>query len=231
MAFSLHEAADAATLAHSLAESIAGTISSAVETRGQAGLVVSGGRTPEPLFDRLAQRALPWAQTAITLADERWVDADHPASNEAFVRRRLITGHARDARFVPLKTDHPSPDHGVPTAHNAMTAMPRPFDLVVLGMGDDGHTASLFPNMPGLAAALDPSSRSHCVAGLAPAEPRQRISLTLAALIDTRRLVLHVTGQTKRVIIDQVMAGTAGDLPIATVLGRARVSVEIFWAP
>jgi 6-phosphogluconolactonase len=225
-----HRHASAQALAAALAQQLASTLISACRDRGAATLVVSGGRTPLPLFEQLRDAVLDWQRVWITLADERWVDPDAASSNEQLLRGSLLTGAARAAQFVPLKNAAPDAAAGADLAWRALQALPRPFDVVILGMGDDGHTASLFPGSPGLQAALDPRSAPACVAMTAPVAPRERVSLNLAALLQARRLILHISGEHKWQLYQ---AGRAGDpaLPISAVLAQTAVPVEVYWSP
>jgi 6-phosphogluconolactonase len=150
--------ADMATLSADLANEIAASLTAAIAARGTASLVVSGGRSPVKLFECLRVQPLDWRQVCIALADERWVDADDPASNERLVRENLLKENAAAARFLGLKNGAPTPDIGAVSAWETFARVPRPFDAVVLGMGDDGHTASLFPGSPNLASALNPAA-------------------------------------------------------------------------
>ena len=227
-----HRFDDSSELARRLAESIAGDLAAAVDSRGAASLVVSGGSTPRPLFDELSRRPLAWEQVSVTLADERWVAADHEASNEALVRRHLLTEEASEARWVGLTDSSETPEDGCDEIEGRLRSVPRPFDVVVLGMGGDGHTASLFPGAAELADGLDPANERLCLAVRPPEAPYPRLSLTLAALLASRRIVLHVTGQQKWAVYQQALAdGPAEELPIRAVLRGAEDRVEVFWAP
>lgn len=214
---------DRATMAGTLADELAGEIVRAVATRGRAGLVVSGGTTPEPLFRALAVRDLPWGSVVVTLADERLVPSDHPASNEALVRRTLLSGPASAARFIAL-------DDGM------LAGFPWPADLVLLGMGEDGHTASLFPGAEGLTAALDPANPARVVPvvprPLPSAAPFPRRSLTLAALLDSRRILLLLAGADKLDTLAAARApGEVAAMPIRAILRQTRVKLDICHAP
>jgi 6-phosphogluconolactonase len=224
---------DRQELAPSLARSIAADLDAAVGRRGLASLVVSGGSTPRPLFAELCRHRLPWDRVAVTLADERWVDADDEASNEALVRRHLLVGEAAAARWTGLKTGGATPEEGRDEAEERLRQMPRPFDVVVLGMGTDGHTASLFPAAPELAAGLDLESGRLCLAVHPPAAPHPRISLTLRALLDSRRIVLHLTGEDKLDVYRRALAdGPVEEMPVRAVLrATLPLRVEMYWAP
>lgn len=220
------------SLAASLAESIAEALRRGVEARGRASLVVSGGSTPVPLFHQLSRELVPWSRVTVTLADERWVPGDHDASNENLVRRHLLQGDAEAATFVGLYRDAPTPEAGRAACEAALAEIPRPFDIVVLGMGTDGHTASLFPGSDELAAGLDLDTEHLCL----PVHPRDaahpRMSLTLRALLESRRMIVHLTGDAKwRVYRRALGPGPVEELPIRAVLGRGREPIDVYWAP
>src|SRR5262249_7486093 len=151
----------------------------AIASRRQATLIVPGGKSPQATFERLAREALDWIAVTVTLTDERWVSADDAASNEAFARRVLLTGRAADARFVGLYTGDESPEAGEAACAERLSTLTRPFDVVLLGMGDDGHTASLFPGAEALGAALDEHATQPCKAIRAPGIEPPRMTLTL----------------------------------------------------
>lgn len=220
----------AAPLLDHLADEVAADLRDAVDGRGGAALVVSGGRTPGDLFARLPSRPVDWGRVAVTLADERWVPAGHASSNEGLVRRTLLTGPASAARFVPLYGGEPSPEEGEAACARRIGELPRPFDLVLLGMGEDGHTASLFPGASNLGAGL--AGPAPCLAMRPPGAAEPRLTLTLPVLLDARRVVLLVTGTAKRAVLDAALGpGPVEEMPIRAVLRQERTPVEIFWAP
>src|ERR1700727_3654936 len=189
--------ADSDALARNLSDQLAANLRTAIAARGLASLVVWGGKSPIKLFELLRVEALDWSRVCIALADERWVDPTDPESNEKLVRDYLLKDAATAARFIGLKNAAPTPDLGAVSAWETFARVPRPFDAVVLGVGDDGHTASLFPRSPNLASALNPTAVAGCVGIRSPAGPRPRLSLTLSALLDSRRIVVLITGDSK----------------------------------
>jgi 6-phosphogluconolactonase len=211
---------DPATAGAALAEGVGRLLGSAIAARGSASLAVSGGRSPIAFLRALSEQPLDWSRVSVTLVDERWVDPGSADSNEALVHEHLLRGPAAGARWVPLKGVESSPAAGLVAAQARLRAMPWPLDAVVLGMGDDGHTASLFPGAPGLAAALDPHGTAWLAAIDPPGAPHARLSLTLAALRQARQVFILIAGAAKRRVIEQ--AARSGDpavWPIAGVLG------------
>ncbi len=206
-----------------LAGEVAQALGDALDARDAASLAVPGGRTPLPFFHALRAMPLEFRRVAVTLTDERCVPVDDADSNEALVRAQLLQHHAAAAQFLPLRCGD---------ADGALTTMPLPFDAVVLGMGEDGHFASLFPGSSGLDAALDLRAAPGCVAMQAPSPPVARISLNLAALAHARRLFLFVTGAAKRSVLEQAaVPSQASQWPVGALLALRQPQVEVYWAP
>lgn len=228
-----HRFNNANALTVALAEDVVGALSAAIAARGHASLVVSGGRTPLALFNRLAQSELDWQHVTIVLADERWVASDAPNSNERLVQEALLRDKAAAAQFIGLKSAEPSAAAGAaPVWHTLQQTLMLPFDWVLLGMGDDGHTASLFPDSPLLAQALDRSCAPGCIAMQAPDAPHERLSLNLAALLAARRIALHIQGPGKWTVYQSALAeGEERDMPIRAVLRQSDVPVDVYWSP
>jgi 6-phosphogluconolactonase len=224
--------ADLETLSRELAAQVAGGLAAAIGARGLASLVVSGGRSPVRLFEILRTHALDWSRVRIALADERWVDPQNEASNERLVRDVLLKDQAASARFHGLKNGAPTPDLGAVSAWETFARVPRPFDAVILGMGDDGHTASLFPGSPNLPGALNQAAAAGCVGMWSPVAPHPRLSLNLTALLDSRRVVVLISGESKwRTYAAAHAPGPAQDMPVRAVLHQSRTPVDVMWSP
>lgn len=228
-----HSFTDRTAQAVALAERVAERLRSALAERGHALLAVSGGSTPKDFFERLSQESLDWPNVQITLVDERWVPDSDERSNARFVKTTLLQHAAGAAQFVPLYVDAPTPEQGLAAVSAKIDALQLPFDGVVLGMGDDGHTASFFPGGDHLAEALDLEGRARVLPMNAPDAGEPRITLSLPTLLQTRALYLLVTGEHKRDLLADVRLGldTAKDYPVRAVVIQQRVPVAVYWAP
>jgi len=203
-----------------------------IAERGETSMAVSGGTTPIALFNRLAQIDLPWSQVIVSLVDERWVEESHPDSNAALVRRELIRDYASTARLVSMKTCVPDAFAAEKKLDRLLAASILPLDLVLLGMGHDGHTASLFPHAEGLAKALDTADPSLCRAILPGNMTMARMSLSLRALLLARHRVLYIVGESKlNTLHAALQLGPIADMPVRAVLHADNVHTEIFYAP
>ncbi len=228
----LRRFADGKTLARVIAAEIAADLIGAIAARGLASLVVSGGRTPRALFEQLRTRPIDWSRVRIALADERWVAPEDEASNERLVRETLLVGDAAAASFAGMKNGAPTPDLGAAAAWETFARVPRPFDVLLLGMGDDGHTASLFPGSPNLGVALAANAAPGCVGMWAPVAPQPRMSLNLAALLDSRRILILIAGEAKWGTYRAAgAAGAVEQMPVRALLRQERAPVEVIWAP
>ncbi|MDJ0874189.1 MAG: 6-phosphogluconolactonase [Desulfobacterales bacterium] len=219
-------------LAADLAAEIGKRLAVGVAESGRASLVVSGGSTPVALFEQLSAMDLNWPKVVITLVDERWVATDETDSNEHLVRSRLLRNKAAAAVFIGLKNTAATAAAGEAECERHLKKMPRPFDVLILGMGDDGHTASLFPGAQQLSRATDLRGVQTCM-GIAPrTAPHERMTLTLPAILDARQIYLHITGRHKKDVLKQAQGeGPAEDMPIRFILRQQKTPVSIYWAP
>ncbi|MDR8523984.1 MULTISPECIES: 6-phosphogluconolactonase [Shewanella] len=214
-----------------LAERIANQLQEAVDARGKASLIVSGGSTPLKLFELLSKKAIDWSDVYITLADERWVSADHSDSNERLVRNNLLQNRAASAKFRGLKNMYSTPQEGCDMAIEQLGCFPKPFDVVVLGMGNDGHTCSWFPcaEKAQLEHALTTSEL--CVAVQPGNAPHSRISLSKSAILASRQIYLHIVGEQKLDVYRQALASDdSREMPIRAVLDQRKTPVDVYWS-
>jgi len=217
-------------LADVAARDIAALLSAALGVREKATLVATGGRSPGPIYDRLRLAPLDWSRIFVTLSDERLVPPASPDSNAQLVRRRFLTGAAAKATFVSLWSPSGSPPAAAGAAEPLVRRM-APFDVVMLGMGEDGHVASLIPGSRVLPAAMDMASDRMVMgvpAGVA-SPPLPRVTLTLPALLQSNAIFLLIAGDAKREVVERAVAGA--DLPVRAILAQDKVPVRILWAP
>ncbi|WP_251977940.1 6-phosphogluconolactonase [Salinicola avicenniae] len=214
-------------LARQLAESAALALGQDLAERERVLLVVAGGTLPLAFFRHLAQQPLAWSRVDITLTDECWVAEDHADSQARRVRESLLVGPAAAACFHSLISDDATPEQGVASIATRVEALPWPASLVVLGMGSDGHTASLFPDSAELSLAL--SSDEAVVATRSPSAAHPRITLSAARLHSAHRHALHIVGEAQKAVLGQALAGDdVRELPIRAFL---TCPLTLYWAP
>ena len=225
-----HEFGDRMTASEAVADWIARSLVEALGGHESASFVVSGGSTPVHTFGALAQTPLDWSRVSVFLSDERCVPPDHADSNEAMVRRTLVTGEAARAEVVPVYREGLDVDGMCEALDRRLAAEPAPFASVLLGMGADGHFASLFPDFGELEAGLALPGAHRCLPVQTAASPHPRISLTLDTLVKTRSLVLLAFGEAKRSVLEDAAEGRGG-YPVQALLGQVQTPVRIAWAP
>lgn len=219
------------TLCEQLAQWIAIDLAAAIKKRGQATLAVSGGSTPKPLFELLSYCDIDWSKVVVTLVDERWVGATHKDSNALLVSTHLLVNKARAAKFIGLKTEHVTPYEAEVAVSHTLQSFKQGIDVSVLGMGDDGHTASFFPGAKTLAKALDLQQQCLCTAVTPPTAPHERMTLSLATLQRSNNMYLHITGDNKWKVLQAALTpGSLFDLPIRSALFKSGPPVDIFYA-
>lgn len=227
-----HRFTDSQSLAQQLAEAIAKRLQATIEKRGRACLAVSGGRTPVLFFQALAKQPLPWSKVIITLVDERWVDENHAASNAALVREHLLQGAAQAAYFLPLKNAAQTPKSGFMECENRLHELIDQLDIAVLGLGNDGHTASWFPHSSALTAALDENAGAWCCPVLDEPESMPRMTLTWALLSRCQHLYLHFEGDDKNAVYDRACAVNErqdiAEMPVRTLLFQSPVPLSLY---
>jgi 6-phosphogluconolactonase len=214
-----------------LAQTIADDLRDAIATKGSATLLVSGGSTPKPLFETLRKMELGWENVTVGLCDERWVDPTHPDSNELLVKSHLLREEAAKADFSGLYIDGLSAEEAEKLCSEKVEAELMPIDVLVLGMGGDAHTASLFPNNSKLNKGLDLDNRSNCIAIKPDTAPHWRMSLTRRAILSAAHLYLHFEGEQKLAVCKEAMDGEeSSTMPIRSILKQKQKDVEVYYA-
>lgn len=215
-----------AAAAETLARHVAADLAAAIGRRGHAVLAVSGGRSPVPFLQALSAEVLDWSRVCVTLVDERVVAPDHADSNAALVRDYLLQGAAADATFRPLVSVAANVDAELAQA----AAQWQTPDVVVLGMGEDGHTASLFPDAANLAAGLAPANPAALLAVVPPEAPHTRISMTLAEILRSGKLYLAIAGDNKRRVLEHASRTLSAAQPVSHLLQQTENPLHVYWA-
>ncbi|MCA0927184.1 6-phosphogluconolactonase [Ruegeria profundi] len=220
----LQEYADRDMLAIDVANVLAGNLESALLNHDLVSLAVPGGTTPGPIFDVLCAADLEWDRVQVLPTDERCVPGDHERSNERLIRERLLTNRASVAQYIPLYVPGKDPEDVLPELESLIAPL-RPLSVLVLGMGEDMHTASLFPGMAGLEAALDNNAPPLAIART-EVQPEARITLTAPVLDGALSKHLIIFGAAKRDALDRAMSLPPEEAPIAAVLS----GMTVHWA-
>ncbi len=224
--------ADGDAWAEACAARLTDTLAATIADNGKAVFAGSGGSTPAPIYRRMAQAKLDWSRVAVTLVDERSVPETASESNAALLKQTLLTGPAAAARFVPLFHAAVTVDRAAALAAHALAAEGGKLDAVLLGMGEDGHICSMFPDSPTLKTLLSPALKPTVLGvpqgrdGAAPS--LERLSINLPYLMTARRVVLALTGAAKRAVFEREAAGDPATQPIAALIA-ARVPLEVLW--
>ena len=227
-----HRAGDAQALAQDLADFVAHCLTDTLRKQDRALLVVSGGSTPGPFFDALSSKDIPWGQVVITLADERWVSPNHPDSNERLVRQRLLQGPAAEAIWMPFWREEMNTHEALHHVCGELDALPWPASVVILGIGSDGHTASLFPHDASwVESGPDPDRCLAIPAPMPPNVPVSRLSLSPTCLMDAEQVVIHLTGEAKWAVLQHAeQEGSAHDYPIRLAWQQRHAPCHVFYA-
>jgi 6-phosphogluconolactonase len=227
---------DGAALAQVLAKAVAADLRGAIARRGSARIALSGGSTPRAFLLELSKQTLDWARVTVLPVDERWLPPEHPRSNERLLRDTLLQGAAAQAQLLPLWRPSPTPEAALLPVSMRVANEALPLDVVVLGMGADGHVASLFPDLgqanPGYREiGLQPRGRAPVLAVRSVAAPEPRITLTLSAIFTAPALYLHIEGAAKRAVLDAASRDPRSPLPIRAVLAGAPTPPSLYWSP
>lgn len=226
----LHEFCDTASLVEAFAHEIASKLEKAIETQGSATLIVSGGSTPKPLFELLKTVDLAWEKVKVGLCDERWVEPSHKDSNERFIKETLLQDKASKATFIPMFVEGEDASVAEEICSKNVEKELMPFDVLILGMGGDAHTASLFPNNEKLEQGLSKEYAKHCICMTPDTAPHTRMSLSANAILSAKNLYLHFEGEEKRAVFEKALkSDDIKNMPIAAFLQQKEKDIEVYY--
>lgn len=212
-----------------LSSKIIKSLEESINENGKASLLLSGGSTPKPLFQKLSKFDIDWEKIVVSLVDDRWVDSNHKDSNELLVRENLLQNFASKASFVGMYIDGKSAFESDDECSKVYQEKVYPFDIVVLGMGGDSHTASLFPNNEKLEEAYDLENENLCISIKPTTAPHDRMSLTLQGILGAKNIILHIEGEEKLKVYEEALK--SDDIfasPISAVLNNKDKKIEVY---
>jgi 6-phosphogluconolactonase len=227
--YQLNEFQSRADLDTELADKVANILTTAVAKVGKASIAVSGGSTPKGFFTALSQKDLPWNDITITLADERWVNIESDASNTRLVHENLLQNKAVNAKFFHLKQGKKLCKETLADLNLAASSSLLPLDVLILGMGEDGHTASLFPCSDEIDACF--STQAPLLKVIPKTAPHERISFSFSSLSTSKNVFLHISSANKKVVLNDALAGTdIKQMPIRAFLQDPEINTNVYWA-
>ena len=216
-------------LIDTLSSKIIANLEEAILHKGSASLLVSGGSTPKPLFEKLSSFDIPWEKVKIALCDERWIDKNHKDSNEKLVRDSLLVNFAKKAQFVSMYQENINIEDAQELCSDIYKKELFPLDVLILGMGNDGHTASLFPNNIKLKESLETLNKI-CICMKPDTAPYERMSLTKTAILSASNIYLHFEGVEKQNVYKKVLEGAnSNDMPISAILNQDKKKIEVYY--
>lgn len=214
-----------------LADKVSEILQQAIEINGKATMAVSGGSTPKGFFRELSTKDINWRKVTITLADERWVEPSSKDSNTRLVYENLIQNRALAARFFNLKQEKELCEKTLSALNSAVNEAILPLDVLVLGMGEDGHTASLFPCSTQIETVLDSNNQNALMAVKPTTAPHQRITFSFAALSQSNHIFLHICGHSKKEVLKKALNGRdVFKMPIRKFLHANNIKTQVYWA-
>lgn len=229
-----HGFAERGLFTSALAQRLAWDLQQALQVHDQVSLGVSGGSTPLPAYRQLAQSPLPWNRIRAVLVDERFVAADHADSNERALRECFAPAIAQGLRLQGLRGDAEDLESAAEQASRELRALPRGLDVLLLGMGEDGHTASLFPTAEAFDAAigLDADLPLYAMQPMPAHAPHPRLSMSLSFLRRSACCHLAISGDAKRAVLEQAAAHfDPRALPISAWFQPGMPALDVFWSP
>lgn len=218
-------------LDNALADKVSEILQQAILLNGKASVAVSGGSTPNGFFNVLSNKDIDWKKVTITLADERWVDIHSKDSNTRLVHENLLQNKASAAKFFHLKQGELLCDETLKDLNVAANKTILPLDVLILGMGEDGHTASLFPCSAQIKEGLDSNNEKALMKVEPTTAPHQRITFSFASLSKSKNTFLHVCGESKKQVLDKALNGDdIFEMPIRKFLHTDDIDTQVYWA-
>lgn len=228
--YEINEFTTRTELDNTLADKVADILAKAVAQHGRASIAVSGGSTPKGFFQALSNKDLPWSEITVTLADERWVNIDSDASNTKLVYENLIQNKATNAKFFHLKQGEQLTHETLADLNLAAKSSILPLDVLILGMGEDGHTASLFPCSDQIDECLS-ATTAPLLKVVPKTAPHDRISFSYSYLKPSKNVILHISGQAKMDVLNKALANDdKREMPIRAFLHDPEINTQVFWA-
>jgi 6-phosphogluconolactonase len=229
--YHLNDYASRELLDSALAEKVSNILKEAIAHKGKASIAVSGGSTPKGFFKALSQTDLDWKKVTVTLADERWVDINSSDSNTRLVHENLLQNKASTAKFFHLKQGEDLCPETLTDLNLAANTALLPLDVLILGMGEDGHTASLFPCSEQIASGLDVNNTEALMAVQPTTAPHQRITFSFASLSQSKNTFLHICGTSKKDVLNKALADKdIFSMPIRAFLQNDAINTQVYWA-
>jgi 6-phosphogluconolactonase len=215
----------------SLADKVSEILQQAILRNGKASIAVSGGSTPNGFFKVLSNKDIDWKNVTITLVDERWVDIHSKDSNTRLVHENLLQNKASAAKFFHLKQGEQLCDETLADLNVAAANTILPLDVLILGMGEDGHTASLFPCSAQIKQGLDINNENALMKVEPTTAPHQRITFSFASLSKSKNTFLHLCGDSKKQVLDKALNGDdIFEMPIRKFLHTDNINTQVYWA-
>jgi len=211
-----------------LSKRIEKEIEDALVQKKRVSIAFSGGSTPKKLLQKLSKADIEWPRVDVLLVDERWVSTSSNYSNEHFLRENFFINSAKHAVLIPLKNAIVEPSDAQIVTNNSLEKIKK-LDIVILGMGEDGHTASFFPHMKELDFALN--THMYCSSATANTEPTKRMSLSRSFLLSAKSLILHIEGEKKKDVFDKAsQSDDFSSMPIIAMMQQKEPILEVYYA-
>lgn len=217
-------------LFEALTGDVINALSDGIKEREAASMLLSGGTTPGPLYERLSGQHFAWDKVWFAPTDERWVAPTHDDSNEKLIRNTLLKNKASNAHYIGLKSEGDDPAMGQGETENKLKRLPLPLDVVLLGMGEDGHVASLFPRLSDTREAMSIENKQLCHPVRRGGGDVARLSMTLNALLNAKRIFLLFYGEKKLEVLEKAAQEKTELLPVSFLLHQNHVPVTLYWA-